>query len=133
MMSKTVCLTFLALALTMTACTSVTVPSLQPGGNSTPTASSGPSKTIFFPRQEKTEGERAVMDGLDHGTLVLVDNCIRLERDKSLASYLLIWPPDFKISIENDTINILDGDGEIVAHVGDTVQISGGEFLYYRC
>jgi hypothetical protein len=43
------------------------------------------------------------------------------------VSYLLIWPPDFDISIESGTIEILNGAGEIAAHIGDRVRISGGE------
>ena len=126
MIRETVCLLFITLFLAMTACTSATDSSLQPGENHPPTAASDPSKTIFFPRQEKVNGERAVMDGETYGTLVLVDNCIRVDSDDSDNSYLLIWPPDFNISIENGTIKILNGDGEIVAHIGDKVHISGG-------
>jgi hypothetical protein len=40
---------------------------------------------------------------------------------------LLIWPPDFEMRIENGTIEILNRDGEVVAHIGDRVQVSGGE------
>jgi hypothetical protein len=90
-----------------------------------PTA--GPGKTIFFPRQEKTDGERAVMEGEVDGTLVLADNCIRVDSDEADASYLLIWPPEFNITIENSSIKILNGDGELVARIGDKVHIGGGE------
>jgi hypothetical protein len=128
MFRKTVCLNFLALFLAITTCTSTTGSSLQPGENHPPTATaSDPSKTIYFPRQEKTEGERAVMEGEIRGTLVLSDNCIRVDEDGSDESYLLIWPPDFNMTIENGTIEILNGDGEIVAHIGDMVHIGGGE------
>ena len=127
MIRKTVCLMFIALFLAMTACTSATSDSVQPGENHPPTAASDPSKTILFPRQEKTDGERAVMDALIPGTLVLVDNCIRIDSDEAKTSYLLIWPPDFNMTIENGTINILNGEGRIVAYIGNRVQISGGE------
>ncbi|MBN1149462.1 MAG: hypothetical protein JXA78_19530 [Anaerolineales bacterium] len=127
MINKTVCLLFLALFLVMTACTSATDSSLQLTEKHSPTTASDPSKTIFFPRQEKTEGERAVMDGMINGTLVLVDNCIRVDSEEAATSYLLIWPPDFILIIENDMTKILNGDGEIVAHIGDMVQVSGGE------
>ena len=127
MIKKTVRLLFLALFLAMTACTSAADSSLQPSENHPSVTASDTSKTIFFPRQEKTDGERAVMEALIYGTLVLADNCIRVDYDEAEVSYLLIWPPDFDISIENGTIEILNGDGEIVAHIGDRVRISGGE------
>jgi len=67
------------------------------------------------------------MDALARGTLVLVDNCIRLDSGKSLPSELLIWPPDFNFTIENDTIKVLNDKNEIVASIGDRVQMGGGE------
>jgi hypothetical protein len=127
MIKKFLCLIFLTVFIAITACMLAPGSSSQPGENHPPTAASDPSKTIFFPRQEKTNGEWAAMDALARGTLVLADNCIRLERDKPLANYLLIWPPDFNISIENGTIKIVNGDGKIVASIGDRVQMSGGE------
>lgn len=127
MNNKTVPLFFLALLLVMTACTSSTDSSLQPTGTHSPAASSDSIKTIFFPRQKKTNGEWAAMDALTRGTLVLVDNCIRLERDPSLANYLLIWPPDFNFTNNNGTIQIVNGAGKTVASLGDDVEMSGGE------
>ena len=67
------------------------------------------------------------MEALTRGTLVLADNCIRLERDKTLANYLLIWPPDFNIRNKNGTLQIMNGDGKTVAYLGDEVEMSGGE------
>jgi len=127
MIKKTGCLVFIALLLAMTACTSAAVSSVQPGENHPLPTASDPSKTIFFPRQEKTNGERAVMEALIHGILVFFDNCVRVDSDFAHTSYLLIWPPDFNVTIENGKINILNGNGEIVAHIGDRVRISGGE------
>jgi hypothetical protein len=125
--ARKISLLFLAIMLALAACTPTINPSLQSRENLAPTVASDRGKTIFFPRQVKTEGERAVMQALTRGTLVLVDNCIRLERGKSLENYLLIWPPDFNLSIENGTIEILNEDGETVAHIGDRVRIGGGE------
>jgi hypothetical protein len=112
--------------LAMTACTSTTVYSLQPSENNLPTTSDH-GEPIYFPRQKKTEGERAVMEALTRGTLVLTDSCIRLERGKSLANYLLIWPPDFDIRFENSAVEIMDSNGEVAAHLGDFVNMGGGE------
>jgi len=110
----------------MTGCTSASKSSLQPVENHLFATATELSKTIFFPTQEKTGGERAVMDGEEYGTLVLANNCIRLNRDDTDNSYLLIWPPDFNMIIENGTIGIQNGNGQIVAHIGDRVHIGGG-------
>jgi hypothetical protein len=128
MLNKTVCLVLMVILLTLTACTSATDSTLQPSEIRLPTPTSSTSETIFFPRQKKTEGERAVMEARTGGRLVLENKCIRVDRETSTnTSYLLIWPPDFNFSIENDTIKILNENGELVASIGDKVIISGGE------
>ena len=67
------------------------------------------------------------MEALTNGTLGLKENCIYLERGESLANYLLIWPPYYYFSNENGSIQIVDGEGKIVASIGDRVEMSGGE------
>ncbi len=128
MINKILCLVFMVLLFILTACTLAADSTSQPSEIHLPTPASDTSKTIFFPRQEKTEGERAVMEARTGGILVLVDNCIRVNRETSTnASYLLIWPPDFNFSVENDTVNIFNESGDTVASIGDKVIISGGE------
>ena len=92
-----------------------------------PTSGADLNQAIFFPRQKKSNGERAVMDGETTGTLMLVDKCLRLKSNQSDTSYMLIWPPDFKFLIENDAVKILNEDGIIVAMIGDLVYMGGGE------
>ena len=127
MIKKTRHFLFLALLLAMTACTPPPDTSSMSTESQLPTATPGLSNTIFFPHQKIINGEWAAMEALTRGTLVLDNNCIRLERNNSLANYLLIWPPDFNISNENSTIQIVNGDGNIVAAIGDRVEMSGGE------
>jgi hypothetical protein len=103
----------ITLLLALTACTS--------------TSPSNPNQTIFFPRQEKTKGERAVMEADITGRLVLVNNCIRINHAYSDTSYLLIFPPDFNMTINNGSIDILNEDGKIVADFADQVRLGGGE------
>jgi hypothetical protein len=126
MLGKTICLATFALMLIVTGCTATQKPSSTSNENVAPTTAPVPSIQIFFPRQEETKGERAVMEALISGTLVLADNCIRVDPVDSDDSYLLIWPPDFDVSLENGKIAILNGDGEILAHIGDKVYIGGG-------
>ena len=127
MVNKIARLMVYALLIAMTACTPTTDSSLQPVDSQLPTNTSTPNNAIFFPRQKKTNGEWAAMEALTRGTLVLENNCIRLGRGQSLANYMLVWPPDYKMSNENGTIQIENEDGNVVASIGDRVEMSGGE------
>lgn len=98
--------------------------SSQTGYQTTP---SQMSKTIFFPQQEPVDGERETMTSEISGTLVLVDGCIRVYDAETETSWLLIWPPTFSLNAENNSIQILDGQDNVVARVGDSVRIDGGE------
>lgn len=127
MTNNKVCVLSLALFLAITACTLPTGVSRQPDANHKPTAYYDPSKLIFFPRQEKTEGDRVVMEGEIHGTLVLVGNCIRVDSQEADVNYLLIWPYDFDLTFKNGTLDILNENSGVIAHIGDNVHIGGGE------
>ena len=85
------------------------------------------NQTIYFPQQEPVEGERETMTAEVFGTLVVVDKCIRVKDEEFDTSWLLIWPPNFTLSIENNSIQILDENGNAMARVGDWVRIGGGE------
>jgi len=62
------------------------------------------------------------------GELVVVEGCLRVNAKGSDTSYLLAWPPDFAVSMAEDTVQIVDGSGKKVAlHIGEIVYISGGE------
>jgi hypothetical protein len=62
------------------------------------------------------------------GKLVKVDGCLRVHSKYSGTSYLLAWPPDFTVNIENDTVQIIKRDGEeVVLRIGGMVRVSGGE------
>jgi len=62
------------------------------------------------------------------GKLVEVEGCLRVNEVDNGASYLLAWPPDFAVDMEEDTVRVLDGSGkEIKLHIGEMVRISGGE------
>lgn len=62
------------------------------------------------------------------GKLIAVDGCLRVNASPGDTSYLLAWPPDFEVSVEENTVHILKGDGqEVVLHIGEMVRLSGGE------
>lgn len=110
-------LVLIAVSLAVTACSN----------KSTTASASDPTPTIFFPKQKAVNGERVTMEALLIGELVVVEGCLRVNSSYSDTSYLLVWPPDFTLSTENDAIQILDGAGQVVARVGEAVRIGGGE------
>ena len=81
---------------------------------------------VAFPRQGPVEGPRVVMEALLIGRLVLVDGCLRIESFHSGESLLPIWPPEFDLAAEGEEIQVLDGEGRVVARVGEEVYMGGG-------
>jgi hypothetical protein len=85
-----------------------------------------PPPGIVFPRQYPPEGLREELTALLIGTLVEKDGCLRVV--ESGYSHLIIWPYDHTVTTAADgTLQIHDGSGAVVAQVGDTVRLSGGE------
>ncbi len=84
----------------------------------------GDEDSPFFPVQ-KTGLDQ--MEALMKGVLVLDNGYLRVESIYSDDSYLLIWPYGFSRRTEGEEILIINGDGKTVAHVGDMIQVGGGE------
>ncbi len=82
---------------------------------------------IALPRQGPVEGLRAVMQAEMVGQLVLVDGCLRVQSIYDDTSYLPVWPPEFALRSEDDSIQVLDGTGQVVAKVGEEIYMGGGE------
>jgi hypothetical protein len=82
--------------------------------------------TIFFPRQKLIDGEWLRMTGEMTGKLVLVNGCLRVAPSNEGDSYLVVWGPSYSLSVENETIQIHDGAGRIVARVGEEMYMGGG-------
>jgi hypothetical protein len=76
---------------------------------------------VFFPMQQSGFDQ---MDALLQGNLELDDDWLRVESASS--SYVLIWPPGFSVR-GGDEIEVLDGDGQVVAVVGEAIKVGGGE------
>ncbi len=83
------------------------------------------SDTPYFP-VVKNEPEGSFL-ALAEGTLVIEDGYLRLSRSYSDTTELIIWPYGYSLNVEGDDIRIINGDGEIVAHVGDNIYVGGGE------
>lgn len=85
---------------------------------STPTDSG-----LFFPEHEAGPAPLSVGQGelmVDHA------GCIRLDPGASGPADTVIWPPDYALETEDSEILILNGEGGVVARVGDQVEIGGG-------
>ena len=51
--------------------------------------------------------------------------CLRVRlRD---GSYVVVWPSGFRPASSNGGVRILDREGDLVARVGETVYLAGGE------
>jgi hypothetical protein len=85
-----------------------------------------PLPGVAFPRQEPVEGIRVSMAAELIGDLVLVDGCVRVNSLYGDGSLLPVWPPEFTLKAENDEIQVLDGDAQVVARVGQEVYMGGG-------
>ena len=76
-----------------------------------------PVPGIAFPRQKPTEGFRESMLALLIGTLRREGACLYVQ---SLDGEVLlpIWPPEFTLRAEGDQVLVIDGQGQVAAHVG---------------
>ena len=113
--STVIWMVFTTMLLAMTACN--TAP--------TPTPSPTPQVRIIATRYT----------ALLVGELVMTDGCLRVNSIlHSDASYLLVWAPEQQVSVEKDTVRIVDHlEGKtVVWHIGEIVRLggAGGEFKH---
>jgi len=92
----------------------------------TPDVSPAP-KVSFFPVQSDEFAGEAYPSALATGILALDGGYLRLEYQGTTDSDLLIWPPGFSIYIQDDTIHVLNKDGNEVARLGDEIKAGGGQ------
>jgi hypothetical protein len=86
-----------------------------------------PVAGVAFPRQTPVEGMRATMAAERIGTLMLDDGCLRVSSIYGEGSALPVWPPEFALREQEGEIQVIDGEGQIVARLGQEVYLSGGE------
>ncbi len=95
-------------------------------------------RSFLLLRKKPVLDEWAEGDSLIAAKLVLYDyqRCPRVTSDSGLTDYLLLWPPDYGARITpplsppeggmKGGIEIVDGSGQVVAHVGEEVVLDGG-------
>lgn len=96
-------------------------------GCGTPPSQAGEPGQIHFPQLKPVSGEREFMEAELIGELAVVDECIYVNPREGDTGYLVIWPPEFTVVTENDSIQVRNGAGEVVAQAGEEVYMSGGE------
>ena len=84
-----------------------------------------PVEGVAFPRQDAVP--RAMMAAEMIGTLTLSGGCLRVESLFGDGSYLPVWPAEFDLKRDGNTIAVVDGAGEVVARTGEEVYMGGGE------
>lgn len=84
-----------------------------------------PSNEIHFLRQKPSDAPD--MEALYEGRLVLSERCLYLQSEDMSSTHAAIWPLEFSLTVQDESIQILNGDKKIVAQVGDQVLVGGGE------
>lgn len=79
---------------------------------------------VFMPQLRVASS--SYMEALLPGTLVVDAGCLRVQTENG-DSYLVIWQPDYFLNDNDGQVEVLDRDGEVVATVGEPIQMGGGE------
>ena len=77
---------------------------------------------VYFPTQRDGLDQ---MDALLEGELELDNGWLRAE--SANGSHVLIWPYGFSVRGEGKEIQVLDGEGNAVAIVGEVIKVGGGD------
>lgn len=95
-------------------------------GSSTTEATAPMTSDVLFAKLKPTDGLYA-STGI-RGQLVLDDEgCLRIKTRESKPGHVAIWPSDFGMEIDGDEVKVLDGGGDLIARVGERVELGGGE------
>lgn len=81
------------------------------------------TSTPYFPAQ--SDPGFFQMQARAEGRLILDEGYLRLKPTFG-ESYMIIWPYGHTVRLEDKTIQVLDTDGQVVARVGDRMEIGGG-------
>lgn len=100
--------------------TPIPSPTLRPTSTTIPT----PVPTDFFFPQSSEPVTDQMTAGLV-GKLILEDGCPRVQGITG-DSVLLYWPYNYSIDRNIDPAQIYDDTGQVVAHIGDYVEMGGG-------
>ena len=80
---------------------------------------------VYFLREKQNDAPDFL--ALLEGKLILDEGCLSIQSVDGGARYAAIWPFEFDFSAESGNVEILNGDDQIVARVGNQLRVSGGE------
>jgi len=84
-------------------------------------------RTVLFLRYKPALGEQVTEAVAISGKLVAYDynRCLHLQADWGPGDVTLLWPTDWSARVDDETIVVLDGTGQVVARMGDEVRLRG--------
>jgi hypothetical protein len=82
---------------------------------------------VAFPRQEYVEGPREVMGAELIGKLQLKDGCLQIDSFYGDGFIIPVWPAEYTLAYEDNTLTVFDGDGAPLIREGEEVYMGGGE------
>lgn len=85
-----------------------------------------PEPSIFMPQLKSRSV--SVMAALLVGELVVQDGCLVVESEQERM--MIIWQADYYLNNRDGTIEILNETGEVMAQVGETIEMGGGEVSF---
>lgn len=87
-----------------------------------------PNEIHFLRRPNQGGGSMTAIGG---GKLTLVNGCLRIIGESESIGKAIGWPYDFSFRRKNGHIEILNGQNQVVARVGDEITVGGGETPFW--
>lgn len=89
-----------------------------------PTLVPSPYGDLFFAEHRGSDFPSARLEGR---LIVDEEGCLRLAGMSQGAGETIIWAPWYDLKVEGGEVRVLDPEGKIVATVGDSVVMGGGQ------
>jgi hypothetical protein len=98
------------------------------------------ARTVLFLRYKPALDEQVTEAMSISGKLVVYDynRCLHLQTEWGPGEVTLLWPADWSVRVDDDTIVVVDGAGQAMARMGDEVRLRGRavphsmDFAVYR-
>jgi hypothetical protein len=81
-------------------------------------------RKLFLPKQPPTSVWMMAL--INDGSLIEANGCLRVTTKGYDEGFLILWPHDTDIRVAGDKIELLNGEGQVAARVGDELRIAGG-------
>ena len=81
---------------------------------------------VLFPRSLDEVESNVSLTALLVGVLSVRDGCLRVVRESSYEGPVVVWPADARLAAVDGVLEVLGGDGRLLARVGDEVSVGGG-------